>query len=73
MNQLITVPTFTFEQGDPWEQEPDSERPIQVLYYDNCISLEQNGESVLISPAHFENLFKAIRKHLPEANKALKK
>lgn len=72
MQDLITVPTFTFDQGDIWDGENNSERPIQVLYYDGTICLNQNGNEVLISPAHFENLFKAIRKHLPEATKALK-
>jgi hypothetical protein len=72
MPNLITVPTFTFDQGDPFDQDPTSERPIHVLYYSGTIALEQNGEQVLISPAHFEKLVKAIRKHLPEATKALK-
>lgn len=73
MAELITVPTFTFDQGDIWDEQPDSERPIQVLYYVGSIVLHQNGQEILISPTHFENLFRQIRKHLPEANKRLKK
>lgn len=73
MPELITVPTFTFNQGDVFNEVINVERPIQVCYYSNAISLEQDGESILIVPEYFEALVKEIRKHLPEANKALKK
>lgn len=72
MSELITVPTFTFQQGDPFSGEGSPEYPIQVLYYHTCISLEQNGNSININYEYFEKLFREIRKHLPEATSKLK-
>lgn len=70
---LTTVPTFRFDQGDIWDQESVSERPIDVLYYNGIISLEQNGNEVLLLPENINALFRAIKKHLPEALKKLEK
>lgn len=73
MPDLITVPSFVFQQGDPFDQDPLSEQFIHVQYYDGTIVLEQEGNEVKISPDYFEALFKEIRKHKPEAEKALKR
>jgi hypothetical protein len=73
MAELITVPTFTFDQGDAFSGNDNVERPIQVKYWNGTIELKQNGETVLILPDYLESLFKEIKKHLPHANKALKK
>lgn len=76
MADLITVPTFTFQQGKLGDT--DWESPIQVHFYNGSISLEQEGnfdinESIQIHPKHFQRLFKEIKKHLPEAKKHLEK
>ena len=74
---LITVPTFTFNQGDIWNSEMEIERPISVDFYNGTIVLRQDGEfeiqeSIKIHPKYFEALVKAIRKHLPQAEAMLK-
>ncbi len=71
MNELITVPTFTFKQGKH-SNDNFEESPIQVSFYNGSIELSQEGEfdvdeRVLISPKHVEALFKAIKKNMPEA------
>lgn len=77
MTELITVPTFTFNQGDIFNQEIPSERPIQVLYYDGTIALRQESSEfesdneILIEPTFLDALFKAIKKHQKEANQKL--
>lgn len=72
MSQLITVPTFYFEQGEIFEED-GAEFPLLVSYYSNgVIQLSQRGNEVIIGKKHFESLVKQIRKHLPEAEKALK-
>lgn len=73
MPELITVPCFNFSQGDPFAGEGNVEYPIQVLYYNGMISLEQGGNSINILPEHFEALVRQIRKHKPEAEAALKR
>jgi len=73
MAELTTVPMFVFYQGDPWEQELPSEYPIEVKYYNGCISLEQNGNSINVHPDFFEKLFREIRKHKTAAEEELKK
>lgn len=73
MSDLINVPTFTFEQGDPFQADGNSEYPIQVLYYNGSISLEQNGNAINILPSHLKNLHKEITKHLAEAEHWLKR
>lgn len=77
MSDLITVPTFTFNQGKLFI-DTETELPISVDFYNGTIILRQDGdydqqEEVKIHPAYFEKLVKAIRKNLPEANKYLKK
>lgn len=72
MATLITVPTITVNQGDPFNQEELSEKPVHVDFYDGSIVLRQDGdykqqEEILISPKYFEAIFKEIRKHLPKA------
>lgn len=71
MADLITVPCFNFEQGDPYGEER-SERPIQVKYYNGSMCLEQAGNEIIILPEYFEKLVKEIRKHMPEANRRWK-
>lgn len=73
MAELITVPTFTFNQGDIFNSDPQVERPIHVDFYSGSICLRQDGEyetqeQILISPAYLDKLFKAIKKHQKEAN-----
>lgn len=68
--ELITVPTFTFNQGE--FGETDWEKPIQVSFYNGQIELSQDGEyddpeRITLHPDHFMQLFKEIKKHFPEA------
>ena len=65
--ELITVPTFTFDQGDVFDLDSGSERPVSVRYYDGSIEMEQNGESIIISPKYAKALFKEVVKHMDEA------
>jgi hypothetical protein len=70
MADLITVPTFTYNQGRPGDKSFES--PIQIEFYNGTITLCQDGgydvqERINIHPEHFEKLVKEIRKHLPEA------
>ena len=74
-NHLVTVPTFTYQQG---KHSDDSfkENPIQVSFYNGAIELSQEGtyeenEVVLIHPDHIEPLYRAIKKNMPEALKWL--
>lgn len=74
--KLITVPTFIFNQGDMLIDDC-FERPIHVDFYDNCISLRQDGEykqqeEIVISPKHIKALFREIIKHQKEATHFLK-
>lgn len=69
--KLISVPTFTFNQGDML-LDNEFERPISVDFYNGCIVLRQDGEfenqeEILISPKFLDALFKEIKKHKPEA------
>lgn len=73
MPELITVPCFNFPQGDPFAGDGNAEVLIQVQYYDNCISLQQEDNSIVIHPKYFEALVREIRKHKPEAEAALKR
>ena len=73
---LISVPTFTFYQGDVFNSDIDLERPISIDFYNGSIVLRQEGEfdipeTINIHPAYFERLVKAIRKFKPEAEKLL--
>lgn len=71
MSDLTTVPTFTYRQG---KHSDDSfkENPIQVEFYNGTIGLRQEGcyeqdECININHDHVKGLFKAILKHMPEA------
>lgn len=71
MAELITVPTFTYNQGTHNKNDFE-ESPITVSFYNGSINLTQEGEfdireSINISPKHLDKLFKEIKKHLPEA------
>jgi hypothetical protein len=68
---LITVPTFTFYQGEVFDFE-GAERPISVDYYNDTICLRQDGdynqqEVIIIKPEYLDKLFKAIKKYKSEA------
>lgn len=74
--ELITVPTFTFNQGDIF-QDAETERPISVDFYKDSIVLRQDGnfdqqEQILIHSKYLDALFKAIKKHKMEADEYLK-
>lgn len=73
--QLISVPTFTFNQGDQFI-DTEFERPISVDFYNGSITLRQDGdydvqEQILIHPKFFDALVKEIKKHKVEADKLL--
>lgn len=76
MSTLITVPTFTFDQGDIFE---GAEYPVQVCYYNGgkdspLIELNQNGHSITFTTVNeLKQLVKQIQKHLPDAQADLKK
>jgi hypothetical protein len=77
MPELITVPTFTFNQGDIINGDVDVEVPISVDYYNGCICLRQDGdydkqEEIKIHPKHVKAFFKEVLKHLPDAEYHLK-
>lgn len=68
MSELITVPTFTFEQGRMLE-DVDVEYPISVDYYNGTICLRQeHAGEIKICPKYLDSLFKEIRKHQKAAN-----
>lgn len=72
MAELVTVPTFTFQQGSVAKADSDYESPIRVEFYNGSISLRQEGEYdveevINIHPKYFEKLFKEIKKHMPDA------
>ena len=76
MTQLITVPTFTFEQGDIHE---GYELPVSVLYYngrdnDPMIVLSQEGREVLFTDLKvLKKLVRLIGEHQDEAKRKLNK
>lgn len=70
MANLITVPTFLFQQSN---EDGVSEQPILVQYYNGTISLDQEDNSINIQPEMLQPLFKEIKKHLPDAEHWLKK
>lgn len=77
MSKLITVPTFTFEQGDVYS-DAEHERPIHVDFYNGCICLRQKGEfdqdeEIKIHPQFLNALFKEIKRHKPDAELVLNK
>ncbi len=74
MTNLITVPTFTFSQGEIHE---GAEYPVQVCFYNNhdgkpLIELSQEGRYVnFTSIDELKQLVKLVQKHLPEAQHKL--
>jgi hypothetical protein len=75
MNELITVPTFTFSQGEIFE---GAENPVRVCYYNNgdskLIELSQEDRSINFSNLdQLKKLVKLVEKHLPEASIKLEK
>lgn len=67
--ELITVPTFNFNQGDVLE---GGEQPIQVCYYNvDLVELTQEGKSIIIRHQDLDRLFKEIKRHIPEAKSKL--
>jgi len=74
MSELTTVPTFIFEQGDVFSGEVDTERFIQVKYWNqgDSVELNQAGNEIMIRACDLKKLFREIQKHLPEATKRLK-
>lgn len=72
MSKLTTVPTFTFNQGGPFNMDGETEKPIHVDFYNGCIVIRQDGiysqqEEILIHPKYLKAFCKEIQKHLPEA------
>ena len=75
--ELVTVPNFTFNQGDPFSGDGSLsvERPIEVRFYNGSIELVQQGnypqqpEKILISTEYLKELFNEISAHLPESKK----
>lgn len=75
MSELITVPTFTFKQGELFDT--DVEQPLHVDYFNGSIQIRQDGgydqqESINISSKHIKAFFKEVLKHLPDAEHYLK-
>lgn len=76
--ELVIVPNFTFNQGDPFSGNDLSvERPIEVRFYNGSIELVQQGdykqpEKILIDTKYLKELFNEILAHLPEAEKKWK-
>lgn len=72
MSELVTVPTFTFQQGSMAKNDSDYESPIRVEFYNGTICLRQWGEydveeCINVHPKYLEKLFKEIKKHMPNA------
>lgn len=70
--ELITVPTFTFNQGDQFI-DSEFERPISVDFYDGSIVLRQDKENdiqnqILIHPKYFNDLLREIKRHKKDAD-----
>jgi hypothetical protein len=76
MTELITVPTFVLPQGKIGDE--NYETPIHVDYYNGVIVLRQEGEydkpeEIKLSYDQIDALFKAIKKHRPDAEAVLKR
>lgn len=74
--ELITVPTFIFNQGELLTDN-DSEFPIQVTYWNDgemveLKTLNYTNESIIIRTKDLKSLFKEIERHLSEATNKLK-
>lgn len=72
MAHLTTVPTFTFWQEKKGE-EYETEKAVQVSYYNGSIELTQGNQNILIDPEMAKELFKEILKHQQEAENLLNK
>ena len=57
--ELINQPMFTFYQTT----EDLIEEPINVVFYNGQISLEQEHGNITIVSDQFENLVREVRKH----------
>lgn len=68
MSDLITVPSFIFSQSD----DDNIENPIWVQYWNGIVCLKQEGQEINILPEKLSELFREIKKNLPEAERALK-
>jgi len=64
---LINVPSFNFIFDD------GAEIQITAEYYNGSITLQQNGQEVNIPTQYLNDLFKAIKKNLPEATMLLER
>lgn len=65
--ELINVPSFNFIFDD------EGEALINVQFYNGTISLQQRDQDINISTLFLNDLFKAIKKNLPEATEILAK
>ena len=69
-NDLKTVPTFNFSQGEYGDQ--DYEQPINVAYYRNdVVELEQDGSTIVLRIDQVQRLASLIKKYNYEAQKKL--
>ena len=68
---LNTQPHFEFPQGDLFDGETCAEYPIKVSYFTDCISLEQNGNSINLRYDDAKEFTKTLLRHIPEAIKQL--
>ena len=76
MSKLITVPTFTFNQGGIFNSDNEVERPISVDFYNGAICIRQDGEydvqeEIIIHPKFVAAFFKEVLKHKKEADSFL--
>lgn len=70
-NELTTVPTFNFSQGE--FAEDNFELPITVRYYNtNLIELEQEGKSIMLRIENVQKLASMIKKYNHNAQIKLK-
>lgn len=76
MAELITVPTFTFKQGDFIKGDSIVEQPLSVDFYDGSICIRQDGEydvpeQIIIHPEYIAAFFKEVLKHKKYADEFL--
>jgi hypothetical protein len=64
MAELITTPTFSFDQAEAGN--------IHVEYYSESVLLKQGNDIVEIDYKSLNSFLKEIKRHLPEALKYLK-
>ena len=68
---LKTAPHIVVEQGEFGDS--DWESPIDVVFYNNTISLEQEGNEINLRYSFVKELFKTIQKFQEEALQEIKK